>query len=154
MQKIKLFIAIGVALLLLLATVYGALMIRSSQPKTPSPQVREFETSPAPPVDGEIDQSFQGSPFAYPKMQQQLDSTGALDEELTEDERESADARGSLWDALPIETNTFRISADYNRAKYAVTFSDSSNPVNQDAFEQWLEDTYPAISLEEFILVP
>ena len=154
MQKVKLLIAIGVALLLLLVAVYGILMVRGRQPQAPSPQVREFETSPAPPLDVEVDQSFQSSAFAYPKMQQQLDSTGALDEDLTEDERESADARGSLWDALPIETNAFRITADYNRAKYAVTYTDSSNPVNQDAFEQWLKNTYPSISLEEFILVP
>lgn len=154
MQKVKLFIGIGAALVLILVAVYGILMLRGGQAQKPSPQVPEAQKPLSPPSDIEIDKSFIDSPFAYPKTQRQLDTTGATDEDLTSQELEQAVERGSLWGALPIKTDTFTITPDYTRAQYAVSFTNPDNPTNQDQFEQWLKETYPAIGLDEFILIP
>ena len=149
MNKTKIFILIGVIVLMVLSVLYILLArFRSAGTAT-----RSTSTMLIPTINPTIavESKFAKSGYAYPNGEKLLDSTGDSGE-LPALEITSATQRANLSSTLPLKTEDFTISMDYKRAKYVVTFTDSNNQNNKREFEQWLKSNYGGLKIEEFIL--
>lgn len=82
---------------------------------------------------------------------QLLSSTGDANDAPAPEVTASAQ-RGNLLASLPVKTDTFQIVMDYKQAKYVVTFADKTNGENKNLFQKWLQQNYPDMSIEEFIV--
>ncbi|MBP6993930.1 hypothetical protein KBB12_01685 [Candidatus Woesebacteria bacterium] len=82
---------------------------------------------------------------------QLLSSTGDANDAPAPEVTASAQ-RGNLLASLPVRTEVFQIVMDYKQAKYVATFTDKTNVENKNIFQKWLQQNYPDMSIEEFIV--
>ena len=149
MNKTKIFILIGIVILIALFLSYLLLTRLRMAPSSVSSTSTSLSPTVRPTVV--VDNKFAKSDYAYPNGEKLLDTTGDSGE-LPALEITSATQRANLSSSLPLKTEDFTISMDYKRAKYVVAFSDSSNQNNKSKFEQWLKSNYGGLRIEEFIL--
>ena len=149
MNKTKIFILIGIVILIALFLSYLLLTRLRMAPSSVSSTSTFLSPTVRPTVV--VDNKFAKSDYAYPNGEKLLDSTGDSGE-LPALEITSATQRANLSSTLPLKTEDFTISMDYQQAKYVVTFTDTNNQNNISEFELWLKSNYGGLKIEEFIL--
>ena len=138
---ISLVIILGILLLMILI-----LQIKKNNQKTGSGST----TVPTPTSVENIFKVPSASPGLSP-TEIPATNTGVLNEQLPEEVQNLATQKKNLRSKLPINNSNFVIVFDYTEDKFIVKLKEPKD-TNQTVFEKWLQENYPAIPIDRFII--
>jgi len=112
---------------------------------TPSPTEPTNINQPTP-TTVEVRTTTSLTPTEIPATQ-----TGALDEQLPQQEQDLATQKQELKSKVPINNANFFLVFDYGEDKFIVDLKQPKED-NKTVFENWLNANYPAIPIDRFII--
>jgi hypothetical protein len=91
---------------------------------------------------------FQGSEFNPRTTPEAPESLGG-DPPLETEQQRAAEQRERLIKSVPVKTDGFTVTYDYEEAMFVVSFDGAAG---RKVFEEWLQQNYPNIEPHEFII--
>ena len=141
MPKPNIKIYIVISLVIILVTLFLLSIVLSKR--------KEQQISPTPSITPITDQ-FSNSNIT-PEVIQPTGFTGVLEEELPTEIKNESEQVQELSNRVPISEAQFDIDFDWGEYKFIVKLKEPKDQA-QTTFDQWLQQNYPNIPIEEFII--